>query len=76
MKGQTMTNRQQNNHFAKEIADMAKGLEDHESVSLGDESIIQTDPVDIPFPYGGGKPVPFGETGDFDDWSQWDTSPK
>ncbi len=63
-----MKKEQQNNHFAKEIADMAKALEPHESILLDDEYIIPAAPVKIPFPYGGGKPKPFGSDIDFNGW--------
>ncbi len=63
-----MRNRQENNHFVKEIADMAKALEENESILLNDGYITPAPHVDIPFPYGGGKPKPFGSDIDFNGW--------
>ncbi len=65
-----MRNRQENNHFIKEIADMAKALEENESILSNDGYITPAPHVDIPFPYGGGKPVPLGSDGLFDGWWQ------
>ena len=68
MKEGKMKKEQQNNHFIKEIADIAKALEENESILLGDEYIIPQKPVEIPFPYGSGKPKPFGSDIDFNSW--------
>ncbi len=68
MKEGKMKKEQQNNHFEEEIAELAKTFEQHESVVLGDEYIIPQKPVEIPFPYGSGKPKPFGSDIDFNGW--------
>ena len=63
-----MKKEQQNNHFAKEIAELAKTLEQHESILLDDEYIIPQKPVKIPVPHKKDTPRILKRSIDFNGW--------